>query len=85
LSNASYESLGSWPPQFKIQWQHTKQDLIDVGFNIKIINVIMREPDPEQQELHGVEIIVRESEKMQKDRRWQQGVFFFNNSKESDA
>jgi hypothetical protein len=52
LSDASYEGLGGWSPEFQVQWRLTKQDLIDVGFNMKIVDAITGEPDPEQKGLH---------------------------------
>jgi hypothetical protein len=51
LSDASYEGLRGWSPEFQIQWRLTKQDLIDVGFNMQIVDAITGEPDPEQKGL----------------------------------
>jgi hypothetical protein len=52
LSDASYEGLGGWSPQFEVQWRLTKADLIELGFDMKVVNAITGEPDQEQLCLH---------------------------------
>jgi hypothetical protein len=52
LSDASYEGLGGWSPQFEVQWRLTKADLIELGFDMKVVDAITGEPDPEQLGLH---------------------------------
>jgi hypothetical protein len=52
LSDASYEGLGGWSPEFKVQWRLTKKDLIEVGFNMKVVDALTGEPDPENKGLH---------------------------------
>jgi hypothetical protein len=52
LSDASYEGVGGWSPEFEVQWRLTKGDMIELGFDMKISNAMTGEPDPEQQGLH---------------------------------
>jgi hypothetical protein len=44
LSDASYAGIGGWSPDFLIQWRVTRQDLIDLGFAMKIIDSYKEEP-----------------------------------------
>jgi hypothetical protein len=52
LSDASYEGLGGWSPDFQVQWRLTRQDLIALGFNLKVVNAVSGEPTPEEKGLH---------------------------------
>jgi hypothetical protein len=52
LSDASYEGLGGWSPEFQIQWRLTREDLLELGFHLKIINAMSGEPTPDEQGLH---------------------------------
>jgi hypothetical protein len=52
ISDASYEGLGGWSPRFEIQWRLTKEDLLELGFHIKIVEALTGEPTPDQVGLH---------------------------------
>jgi hypothetical protein len=52
LSDASYEGVGGWSPCMEVQWRLTRDDLLDLGFNLKIINAISGEPSSDEAGLH---------------------------------
>lgn len=52
ISDASYEGLGGWSPEFEVQWRLTKDDLLELGFHIKIVNALTGEPTSDQIGLH---------------------------------
>jgi hypothetical protein len=52
LSDASYEGLGGWSPDFQVQWRLTRDDLLDMGFNLKLVNPASGEPNSDEQGLH---------------------------------
>jgi hypothetical protein len=52
ISDASYEGLGGWSPRFEVQWRLTKEDLLELGFHIKIVEALTGEPTPDQVGLH---------------------------------
>jgi hypothetical protein len=53
LSDASYAGIGGWSPDFQIQWRVMRADLIDLGFNMKIIDRFAAEPlDASSEGLH---------------------------------
>ncbi len=52
LSDTSYEGLGGWSPNFKVQWRLTRADLLELGFNLKIVNAISGEPKSDEVGLH---------------------------------
>ena len=52
LSDASYEGVGGWSPHMEVQWRLTRDDLIEMGFSIKLINAISGELAPAQKGLH---------------------------------
>ena len=37
-SDASYQGIGGWSPTYKFMWRLTRQDLIDMGFDMKTID-----------------------------------------------
>ena len=43
-SNASYEGLGGWSPDFYFYWRLTRQDLVDHGFPMKMVDKWSSEP-----------------------------------------
>ena len=52
LSDASYEGVGGWSLGMKVQWRLTREDLLELGFNLKLVNALTGEPDPEEEGLH---------------------------------
>ena len=52
LSDASYEGIGGWSLDMKVQWRLTRDDLLELGFNLKLVNAITGEPDPTEKGLH---------------------------------
>jgi hypothetical protein len=44
LSDASYEGVGGWSPDFQVMWRLTREDLILLGFPIKLVNPTTGEP-----------------------------------------
>ena len=52
ISDASYEGLGGWSPRFEVQWRLTKDDLLELGFHLKIVEALTGEPTPDQVGLH---------------------------------
>ena len=52
LSDASYEGLGGWSPDFCVQWRLTRDDLLDVGFHLKLVNAASGEPNSDELGLH---------------------------------
>jgi hypothetical protein len=44
LSDASYEGVGGWSPDFKVMWRLTQEDLILLGFPLKVVNPVTGEP-----------------------------------------
>jgi hypothetical protein len=48
LSDASYEGLGGWLPEFQVQWWLTREDLLELGFNLKVVNAVSGEPTPDE-------------------------------------
>jgi hypothetical protein len=52
LSDASYEGLGGWSPTLQVQWRLTREDLLEMGFNLKLVNAVSGEPNPEELGLH---------------------------------
>jgi hypothetical protein len=52
LSDASYEGLGGWSPQFQVMWRLTRDDLIEMGFNLKLVNAVSGEPNADEEGLH---------------------------------
>jgi hypothetical protein len=52
LSDATYEDLGGWSKDFKVMWRLTKEDLILMGFPMKLVNLTTGEPTPDREGLH---------------------------------
>jgi hypothetical protein len=52
LSNATYEGLGGWSPDFLVMWRLTKEDLVFLGFSLKVTNPLTGEPDSDELGLH---------------------------------
>jgi hypothetical protein len=52
LSDASYEGVGGWSLGMQVQWRLTREDLLELGFNLKIVNALTGEPDPDEEGLH---------------------------------
>jgi hypothetical protein len=52
LSDASYEGLGGWSPDFQVQWRLTRADLLEMGFNLKVVNAVSGEPNADELGLH---------------------------------
>jgi hypothetical protein len=52
--DASYAGLGGWSPakHFNFMWRLTREDLIQVGFDMKSINLNTAEPDGTSDGLH---------------------------------
>jgi hypothetical protein len=44
ISDASYEGLGGWSPRFEVQWRLTKDDLLELGFHLKIVEALTGNP-----------------------------------------
>jgi hypothetical protein len=44
LSDASYAGIGGWSPAFRIQGRVTRDDLVDLGFAMKIIDSYAAKP-----------------------------------------
>ena len=40
LSDASYEGVGGWSIGMKVQWRLTREDLLEMGFNLKLIDAL---------------------------------------------
>jgi hypothetical protein len=52
LSDASYEGVGGWSPEFQVQWRLTREDLLELGFHLKLVHALTGEPDPDAKGLH---------------------------------
>jgi hypothetical protein len=53
FSDASYAGIGGWSPDFLLQWRVMRDDLIKLGFNMKIIDRFAAEPlDATSEGLH---------------------------------
>jgi hypothetical protein len=44
LSDASYEGIGGWSPDFQVMWRLTQEDLLLLGFPLKMVNTLTGEP-----------------------------------------
>jgi hypothetical protein len=52
LSDASYEGIGGWSPDFKLMWRFTREDLLKLGFPLKLVTSADGEPDMDAVGLH---------------------------------
>jgi hypothetical protein len=52
LSDASYEGLGGWSPEFQVMWRLTRADLLEMGFHLKLVNAVSGEPASDEVGLH---------------------------------
>jgi hypothetical protein len=52
LSDASYEGIGGWSPEFEVMWRFTREDLLLLGFPLKLVNSADGEPDSDAAGLH---------------------------------
>jgi hypothetical protein len=52
LSDASYEGLGGWCKRFNFMWRLSRQDLVDLGFDMKAIDEFEGEPLIDETGLH---------------------------------
>ena len=43
-SDASYVGIGGWSSTFQIQWRVTRDDLVALGFNMKLVDTYQQEP-----------------------------------------
>ena len=43
-SDASYVGIGGWSSTFQIQWRVTREDLVALGFNMKVVDSYRQEP-----------------------------------------
>jgi hypothetical protein len=52
LSDASYEGLGGWSPDFLVMWRLTREDLLFLGFSLKVTDPLTGEPESAEVGLH---------------------------------
>jgi hypothetical protein len=52
LSDASYEGIGGWSPDFKVMWRFTREDLLLLGFPLKLVTSADGEPEMDAAGLH---------------------------------
>jgi hypothetical protein len=52
LSDASYEGIGGWSPDFKVMWRLTRDDLLLLGFPLKLVTSTDGEPESDAAGLH---------------------------------
>jgi hypothetical protein len=52
LSDASYEGIGGWTPDFELMWRLTRDDLILLGFPLKLVTSTDGEPEMDAEGLH---------------------------------
>jgi hypothetical protein len=52
LSDASYEGVGGWSPDFLVMWRFTCEDLLLLGFPLKLVTAADGEPDMDAAGLH---------------------------------
>jgi hypothetical protein len=52
LSDASYEGIGGWSPEFEVMWRFTREDLLLLGFPLKLVNSADGEPGSDAAGLH---------------------------------
>jgi hypothetical protein len=52
LSDASYEGVGGWSPDFLVMWRLTREDLLLLGFPLKLVTAADGEPDMDAAGLH---------------------------------
>jgi hypothetical protein len=52
LSDASYEGIGGWSPDFLVMWRLTRDDLLLLGFPLKLVTSADGEPNSDAAGLH---------------------------------
>ena len=52
LSDASYEGVGGWSPDFQVMWRLSREDLLLLGFPLKLATSADGEPDMDAAGLH---------------------------------
>jgi hypothetical protein len=52
LSDASYEGIGGWSPDFNVMWRFTRDVLLLLGFPLKLVTLADGEPDMDAVGLH---------------------------------
>jgi hypothetical protein len=52
LSDASYEGVGGWSPDFQVMWRLSREDLLLLGFPLKLVTSADGEPDMDAAGLH---------------------------------
>jgi hypothetical protein len=52
LSDASYEGIGGWTPDFELMWRLTRDDLLLLGFPLKLVTSKDGEPEMDADGLH---------------------------------
>jgi hypothetical protein len=52
LSDASYEGIGGWSPEFQVMWRFTRDDLLLLGFPLKLVAAANGEPESDAVGLH---------------------------------
>jgi hypothetical protein len=52
LSDASYEGIGGWSPDFEVMWRFTRDDLLLLGFPLKLVTSADGEPESDAAGLH---------------------------------
>jgi hypothetical protein len=52
LSDASYEGVGGWSPNFLVMWRLSHEDLLQLGFPLKLVTLADGEPGLDAAGLH---------------------------------
>jgi hypothetical protein len=52
LSDAAYTGCGGWSPHFRFMWRLTRNDLVQCGFDMKLVAQYASEPNHDAQGLH---------------------------------
>jgi hypothetical protein len=52
LSDASYEGVGGWSPDFQVMWRLSREDLLLLGFPLKLVTSADGEPEMDAAGLH---------------------------------
>jgi hypothetical protein len=52
LSHASYEGVGGWSPDFQVMWRLSHEDLLLLGFPLKLMTSADGEPEMDPAGLH---------------------------------
>jgi hypothetical protein len=52
ISDAAYEGLGGWSPEYRFKWRLNRDDLIYAGFHMKLLEESAIEPAVDASGIH---------------------------------